>query len=308
MNFTVSVVIPTIGRESVAAAVTSALMQTYRVHEVIVVVDADVEISLPDDARIAVVHTTGGVGSSGARQLGIDRASGEVIALLDDDDLWHKDKLFEQLTAVASEVLGMWVVASTFEVRRDNELVAIWPRRVIGPHEPVDAYLFRFHSLRFGGASLQTSTLCFPRALAQQVRWSEAAGALHDDPAWLMQVRDEFPSIPIVQIDRPLVQYHLTAQSLSRTGQDRSADYINWGSKHLRWSDPRTRGDYMFTCPVASAVAGGSFRGVLRSIRAGLRFGRPGGWAMAYAASGGVRSMVKGLSISSQKNNSQERR
>lgn len=308
MNSTVSVVIPTIGRESVFAAVESALSQTYLVKEVIVVVDADVEVSLPDDARVTIVHTGGGLGSSGARQLGIDHATGDVIGLLDDDDEWHVDKLFQQLAAVASSDVDLWIVGSRFEVTDESGTIATWPRRLIGAKDPVDAYIFQFHSLNFGGASLQTSTLCFPRKVAQHVRWSGAPGSVHDDPTWLMQVRDVFPDIPILQIDLPLVRYHLTSQSLSRTGRDESSDYIAWGREHLSGSDPRTRGDYMLTSPVTSAVAGGSVRGVLESIRTGFRFGNPGGWAILYAATGVVRSLVRSLSISTRKTENQEHR
>ena len=88
MNQSVSAVIPTIGRPSLTRAVQSVLDQTYPVDEIIVVADADVQVSVPADDRIVLLRSGVGVGPARCRQLGIDAASGSVIALLDDDDVW----------------------------------------------------------------------------------------------------------------------------------------------------------------------------------------------------------------------------
>lgn len=282
MNPTVSVVIPTIGRSSLFAAVSSALAQTYTVAEVIVVVDADGEVAVPQDDRVKVVHTAGGLGSSRARQFGIDTSIGSVIALLDDDDVWLPEKVALQLEAVDDFASGEWIASCSVEVRSDGS-AQVWPRRLIEPRQPVADFIFRFHSPRFGGASLQTSTLMFPRSVAERVPWTAPRGTLHDDPAWLIAVREALPEVPIVQLAEPLVHYDLSHGSLSRTGLDQSAGYIAWGREHLASSNRRTRGDYYLTSPVASAIAGGSLHGVLRSIATGIRYGTPGLWALVYA-------------------------
>ncbi|NMN97778.1 glycosyltransferase family 2 protein [Antrihabitans stalactiti] len=281
MKPTVSVVIPTIGRSSLFAAVESALAQTYPVAEVIVVVDASGEVAVPTDDRIKVIHTSGGLGSSRARQFGIDSSTGSVIALLDDDDVWLPEKVASQLAAV-SDCSDEWIASCSVEVRGDGP-PRVWPRRLIEPRQPVADFIFRFHSPRFGGASVQTSTLLFPRLVAERVPWTAPRGTLHDDPTWLLAVRKEFPDVPIVQLREPLVRYDLSHGSLSRTGRDQSAGYIAWGREHLASSNRRTRGDYFLTSPVASAIAGGSLLGVLRSIATGLRYGTPGPGALVYA-------------------------
>jgi glycosyltransferase involved in cell wall biosynthesis len=290
---TVSVVIPTIGRPQLNDAVASVFAQTYPVDQIVVVLDADVDISLPDDPRIQVVHTEFGTGSSPARQTGIECAKGDVIALLDDDDEWFPEKLEAQIRSVADVPSDLWLSSTLVEVHDGRPIPRVMPTRVIGPHDPVDDYLFQFHEPRFGGSGLQTSTLCFPRAVADRVPWSRPTAALHDDPTWVMKVRDAFPDIVIVQLDTPLARYNMEMSSLSRTGRDESRDYIEWGDVHLAKAKRRTRGDYYFTGPVTSAVSGNSLTGILRAMVVGVRKGTPGPWAIIYAFASVARVMLK---------------
>lgn len=291
----VSVVIPTVGRASVAAAVRSALAQTHEILEVIVVVDADVEPAVPKDDRVTVIRTPGRVGSSRSRQLGIDASSGDVVGLLDDDDEWLPNKVAVQLASVPTGA-ELWIASCRYRAVSDGGSTE-WPVRLIGARQPVGEYLFRFHSLRFGGASAQTSTLLFPRRIAEQVPMTLPFGSVHDDPAWLIEVRRQFPDVPIFQSGEVLVKYNMTSNSLSRSARDESAAYIRWGMDYLADSDGRTRADYFLTSPLTSAVAGRSLRGVVRSWRAGLAGGRPSKWALGYAVLSTGRVLANKLAI-----------
>ena len=92
----VSVVIPTLHRPKlVLRAIHSVLNQTYREIELIVVVDG------PDKATVAAVRSIEGprlrlivnpLIVAGARNTGADRATGDWIAFLDDDDEWLPKK------------------------------------------------------------------------------------------------------------------------------------------------------------------------------------------------------------------------
>lgn len=275
---TVSVVIPTICRPSLRVAVESALRQTSPPLEVIVVQDADGEPDLPDSPAVRVVRTTGRVGASLAKHVGIEAATGTVIALLDDDDVWRPDKLERQLAAAPPG--HEWIVASRFAVHADGREPIIGPRTLIGRHEPVAAFLFELRQPQAFNM-VQTSTLLFPRALTQAVPMSVAAGSIHDDPKWLIEVRRALPQIPIIQVAEPLVDIMWTAASLSRSGVDRSQELIAWGMGELADESKRVRGDYLLTSPVGSALGAGSFRGVGTSVVAAVRYGRPGllAWA-----------------------------
>ncbi len=100
----VSVVIPCYNYGAfVAETVDSALAQTVPPHEVIVVDDGSTDDTrerlAPYADRIRYVHQANG-GLSAARNRGIAEATGDWIALLDADDLWHPEKTALQLRAL----------------------------------------------------------------------------------------------------------------------------------------------------------------------------------------------------------------
>ena len=99
----VSVVIPSFNYANfVVDAVESALQQTYRALEIIVVDDGSTDDTRqrlkPYADRIHYVYQNNR-GLSAARNTGIRLANGEWIALLDSDDLWHRQKTEVQLLA-----------------------------------------------------------------------------------------------------------------------------------------------------------------------------------------------------------------
>jgi glycosyltransferase involved in cell wall biosynthesis len=105
MSPKVSVVIPTYNRaDKVGKTIESALAQTFRDLEVIVVDDG----SSDDTGRVLSeafgdrirYFAQANQGASMARNKGIELARGEWIAFLDSDDLWEKDKLEYQLKAL----------------------------------------------------------------------------------------------------------------------------------------------------------------------------------------------------------------
>ncbi len=105
----VSVVIPTRNRSGrVAEAVRSALAQTVRDLEVIVVDDAsddDTPTVLAtlegEDSRVRGIRAVERGGASRARNMGAEHASGDLLAFLDDDCVWAPDKLEAQRRAMS---------------------------------------------------------------------------------------------------------------------------------------------------------------------------------------------------------------
>ena len=106
-NPVVSVVIPTRNRPALLLrAVRSALGQTLREIEIIVVVDgekghesADAMARLDED-RVRCIVLREQAGGAEARNIGIRNARSAWIALLDDDDEWLPSKLKMQMDAV----------------------------------------------------------------------------------------------------------------------------------------------------------------------------------------------------------------
>ncbi len=98
-NLKISVVIPTYNRSSlVQRAIKSVLSQTLNLYEIIVVDDgsSDDTLKVLKNYPVKVLHQKNS-GVSSARNLGIKNSSGDVIAFLDSDDEWEKEKLEIQI-------------------------------------------------------------------------------------------------------------------------------------------------------------------------------------------------------------------
>lgn len=97
----VSVVIPVFNAERyILETLESVLQQDYPSMEVIVVDDGstdDTRLLLQGlDHRVKVFHQENS-GAAVARNLGIEESSGEFVAFIDSDDLWHPSKLSLQI-------------------------------------------------------------------------------------------------------------------------------------------------------------------------------------------------------------------
>lgn len=101
---TVSVIIPTRDRALfVTRAIESVLNQSRLPEEIIVIDDGSTDGTsgiLAREFPLAKVLQSDGRGVSAARNLGIQSAEGDWIALLDSDDTWHGNKLKRQLLAL----------------------------------------------------------------------------------------------------------------------------------------------------------------------------------------------------------------
>lgn len=104
MHRLVSVIMPAYNAEKyIASSIRSVIDQTYSHWELIVVDDGSTDRTAeivrdlsPTDERITLVYQQNG-GQASARNTGIKNSRGDLIAFLDADDLWIKEKLDLQL-------------------------------------------------------------------------------------------------------------------------------------------------------------------------------------------------------------------
>lgn len=118
----VSVVIATRDRpEMLREAIAAIYSQDYlgRVEVLVVFDQSEPDLSLEhggQDRSTSVMSNTRRVGLAGARNSGIERASGELVAFCDDDDYWLPDKLRRQVElANAHPEAGMFTCGITVE-------------------------------------------------------------------------------------------------------------------------------------------------------------------------------------------------
>jgi len=159
----VTVTIPTHRRPGLMkAAVESVLAQDAHVEgEIIVVFDAcpielpDVEI--PSNWRLQGLSNTHVRGLAGARNTGIEAATGTYVAFLDDDDVWLPDKLSAQLDRFAKEPEAIIVGTAMVVDDGENEHVRLVPAERL-THEDF---------LRNRNPGLHSSSLIFRRDVLQ---------------------------------------------------------------------------------------------------------------------------------------------
>jgi glycosyltransferase involved in cell wall biosynthesis len=128
MKNQVSVVIPYYNAaETLGRALISIQEQTLAVDEIIIVNDgSDLEqlktIILPfqDSLPITLVDLGGNRGASYARNTGIANATGEFIAFLDSDDVWHKEKNKIQYDFMRSSGAYMSCHGYVFNLNKDK--------------------------------------------------------------------------------------------------------------------------------------------------------------------------------------------
>ena len=128
----VSVVIPTHDRPRlVQRAIRSVLAQVGVDLDIVVVDDgSDPAVPCHADPRVRVLRNQGARGVAAARNLGVEAATGDWVAFLDDDDLWGPRKLISQIHAAKSENRA-WAVAGVVSVDAElHPLTGAPPSRV----------------------------------------------------------------------------------------------------------------------------------------------------------------------------------
>jgi glycosyltransferase involved in cell wall biosynthesis len=227
----VSVIIPTCNRpELVRRAVTSALSQTYRNFEVVVVIDGPdsataMNLRLMDDYRLKVVQIPQRVGGAEARNAGVREANGAWIAFLDDDDEWFPGKLEAQLSAARDLGVRFPVIASRV-VARSPGCDYLWPRRLPGLREPLSEYLFVRKSFFFGEGLLQTSTFFTCKELLLKVPFS-AGLKKHQDWDWVLRVA-ELVEVSIQVLPEPLAIWYVEEDRISVSSDSTWRFSLDW--------------------------------------------------------------------------------
>ncbi|MBX3001087.1 MAG: glycosyltransferase family 2 protein [Caldilineaceae bacterium] len=101
---TITTIIPVHnGERYLAAAIHSVLDQTLPPHEIIVIDDGSIDGSRTITRSFGPpvrLLTQANLGPAAARNLGVDHATGDLLAFLDADDLWTPEKVARQVSAL----------------------------------------------------------------------------------------------------------------------------------------------------------------------------------------------------------------
>jgi glycosyltransferase involved in cell wall biosynthesis len=278
----VSVIIPTLNRPKLLLrAIDSVLRQTHQEIEVIVVVDRPDEgtvsaVRSVDDPRLQLVVNPYSLTAAGARNAGADRATGEWIAFLDDDDEWLPNKLEKQIAFATSRSS---VLLSCLSQVVTPTATYIWPRVIYDNSIPLDEYLFDRRSLRGGLGFIQTSSYLLPRQLFNEVRFDVQSP--HDDWEFVLRLSKQ-AGATIETVPEALVVLYFEEQRPSLT--TRSASW----SRSLRWLDSmqpiitrRAYSGFCLTVVGSFAAREGAYKAFPELLYRAFRNGSPSLWQVA---------------------------
>jgi len=212
----VSVVIPAYNQGPfVRDAVLSALEQTYHPREVIVVDDGstdDTAVQLaPYAERVRIIRQENS-GLSAARNTGIRHSSGEWIALLDADDVWHRQKLEVQLAAVRGRE-DVALVGSS----RASSLTNLADSPLPSPK----IYELIVRDFVLSSRTGPSGALIRRRCLDAVGFFDESLRSVEDRDMWLRLAA----RFPCVLVDSPCWWYRIHPMQMNRNGQRMFVNY-----------------------------------------------------------------------------------
>lgn len=212
-------------QEYIEDTIKSALSQTYKVHEIIVVDDASSDdtakiISELGNSKVRVLGQAKNIGQVAALNVGIANASGDIIALLDADDLWLPEKLELQIAATSrsvSEPSHPFLCFTAVEMFDDEGMSRVKPTRPIDDGDDLLDFLF------LEGGIVQSSSIILSTSLAKNIGFDERV-AKHSDLGLCVNVAAT--DAKIVCVPEPLTRWRQhRSGNASSTGADKTLEW-----------------------------------------------------------------------------------
>jgi glycosyltransferase involved in cell wall biosynthesis len=230
----VSIIIPVYNRfQYVTEAIDSALAQTTE-GEVIVIDDgskSDVRpILAPYGERVQFYRKANG-GLASARNLGIERAHGEYLLFLDDDDFLEPDAVQTLLGALLAEPGAVWAAGKYSYVDADGK-----------PTSKVHAVTYSsgdvYRRMMFNNLMGAPSVVLARRDAIRAMGCFDESFLLSEDwDMWLALARD----YPLVAVDKRVSNYRVHGQQISGTQWTRHMEYhVRVLQKHRAKARPGT--------------------------------------------------------------------
>lgn len=212
----VSVIVPLYNSEQfIADTLRSISFQTYSDIEVIIVDDASTDASceivrqfIKEDSRFKLVlveNNTGG--PAGPRNIGLSYASGQYVAFMDSDDIWHPSKLEIQLFYMLNN--GVEFISTRMQDFVDSATL-VYPI-----FNSINVQYVRFNKL-LKKDIIPTSSVLIKRSIIEGMSFNENPDfvAVEDYDLWL-KIHERLPEMKSIKILAPLMYYRVSSGSIS---------------------------------------------------------------------------------------------
>lgn len=228
----VSVVIPAYNAEGyLAATIESVLAQTYRPLEVLVIDDGS------SDGTVALARSFGdpvrvieqeNKGPAGARNTGFAEARGDIIALLDADDLWMPERLAACVDLLQSDPTLGFVTTDAYLIEEDTPT----ERRYYGDYQR-----FPFPARGSQLDEIAKRNFVFVSVVFDR-RLFELVGARLDERLWGTEDYDLWTRFLLAGaeaglVPEPLAWYRVRADSVSRARSRQWRAHLTVLERHL---------------------------------------------------------------------------
>lgn len=230
-NVLVSCIITTYRRkvDILKRAIDSVLRQTYKNIELIIINDCPEERKLCEEIqqlictynkKITYIVQPRNMGACMARNTGIQAASGDFVALLDDDDEWLPNKIEEQINLFSREEIGL-VYCDSIIRRKEKETVHHCVPKLHNA-EVVEALLYQNF---IGGNSFP---LIRKKAVIDAGMYDVEMKALQDVDMWVRIAQN----YECVYCKKPLVINHISDVSITTVSANRVAGFKRMVKKY----------------------------------------------------------------------------
>lgn len=226
----VSVIIPVYNvRPYLIEALDSTLSQTYKNLEIIIIDDGSTDGSraicdayAEKDDRVVVIHQEN-KGLSAARNMGLDRMTGDLVAFLDPDDAYDPSFIEETVAAMmrtdADLIVCRFTVHRTTGTLHDHRSMRVFPSIEAGLLDRESA----LRALVDGRINFGTWNKLYKRDLWNGIRFPD--GHVYEDINAIIDVCSQSHTVCV--IDQPLYWHRIRPGSITRTcSQDNIRDWI----------------------------------------------------------------------------------
>lgn len=281
-NRSISVIIPTIGRDSVFDALDSVYKQSVSVNEVIVCYDGDdfylfskkiEKFKLERSEDIILINVGPFSGGNVARQRGIDNSNCKYVALLDDDDLWLDNHIADLIQFTYYNDNELMLASCFAKVESSSNSSFTLPGRPISDNESLSDYLFKVRGLVLTCGFVQSSLLLFSKELALKIPFNQTL-KFHQDIDWLLRLDQSQINFRYFQSNKVSVVYNSTPLSVSK--RITPGGSISWARSVFDSNNKRCLGDFLLTQSLHYARQNGTFSDEINVLFSAIKYGKPG--------------------------------
>jgi glycosyltransferase involved in cell wall biosynthesis len=287
----VTVIIPTVGRKTLAESVESVLAQDLRVGQIIIVDDSSnsESLSIQTSDLIRVIKNSEKHGGNFARNLGISTCNTDLIMFLDDDDTWESQKVSTQIREINlqlkqnSVVNSSWISFSKLRLMRSDgkKTSRVIPHSDFSEFNHLESFLTLKTNFLHGPAVIAFSSLCVPRSLFE-THPLDVNLQFHQDLTWILNLTRE-TQVHGIEVTKPLVNFRQGTGRVSSSPNFQSIE--KWCGKYLLPFSKKSAGDYVLTYGLQTVRSGSrsSFLDMFKVLVWATINTKPSKYSYAYA-------------------------